>query len=87
MVAKGMRMAASLTCLQLLFAMYATFLLYFMSPTVDLRANPDNSWSAQIAKQWSGLLGCYHGPMLLELANLDAANNNTESSTDPTGGL
>lgn len=79
MAAKGMRMAASLTCLQFLFAMYATFLLYFMSPTVDLRANPDNSWSAQIAKQWSGLLGRYHGPMLLELANLDAAKNNTQN--------
>lgn len=34
-----------LTCLQFAFAVYATFLLYYMSPSVDLRTKPDFTWA------------------------------------------
>ncbi|KAG0478205.1 hypothetical protein HPP92_012924 [Vanilla planifolia] len=47
---------AALTCLQLGFAIYATFLLYYMSPAVDLRSKPDFSWASQIAQQWKNFL-------------------------------
>ncbi|CAM6128710.1 unnamed protein product [Calypogeia fissa] len=53
---KSMQVAAGLTCLQFTFAVYATFLLYFMSPSVDLTTRPDTSWASQIALQWRGLL-------------------------------
>lgn len=46
------RLVTALTCLQFAFAVYATFLLYYMSPTVDLRTKPDFAWATQIAKQW-----------------------------------
>lgn len=46
------RLVTSLTCLQFAFAIYATFLLYFMIPTVDLKTGPDVGWATQIAKQW-----------------------------------
>lgn len=46
------RLVTMLTCLQFAFAVYATFLLYFMSPAVDLRAKPDFSWATKIAHQW-----------------------------------
>lgn len=46
------RLVTTLTCLQFAFAIYATFLLYYMSPTVDLRTKPDFSWATQFAKQW-----------------------------------
>ncbi|XP_074303494.1 uncharacterized protein LOC141637965 [Silene latifolia] len=46
------RLVTVLTCLQFGFAIYATFLLYYMSPSVDLRAKPDFVWATQIAKQW-----------------------------------
>ncbi|KAK9676705.1 hypothetical protein RND81_11G094300 [Saponaria officinalis] len=46
------RLVTALTCLQFAFAIYATFLLYYMSPSVDLRTKPDFSWATQIAKQW-----------------------------------
>lgn len=46
-----MRLAAILTFMQFLFAMYATFLLYYLSPSVpDLMAQPDASWASQIVK-------------------------------------
>lgn len=35
-------LVTSLTCLQFAFAIYATFLLYFMIPTVDLKTGPDS---------------------------------------------
>lgn len=53
---KSMQVAAGLTCLQFTFAVYATFLLYFMSPSVDLITRPDTSWASQIALQWRGFL-------------------------------
>eukprot|EP01018_Ginkgo_biloba_P031332 Gb_01245 [translate_table: standard] len=46
------RLVTSLTCLQFAFAIYATFLLYFMIPTVDLKTGPDVSWATHIAKHW-----------------------------------
>ena len=47
---KGMNMAAGLTCLQFAFAIYATFLLYVMSPNMELMTDSDSSWATQIAK-------------------------------------
>lgn len=46
------RLVTALTCLQFAFAIYATFLLYYMSPTIDLRTKPDFSWATKIAHQW-----------------------------------
>ncbi|MCO5551292.1 hypothetical protein L7F22_004791 [Adiantum nelumboides] len=53
---KNTRVVASLTCLQFSFAIYATFLLYFMSPTVDLMTDNSASWASHIAKQWHGFM-------------------------------
>ncbi|GAB2275071.1 hypothetical protein Dimus_009840 [Dionaea muscipula] len=50
------RLVAALTCLQLVFAIYATFLLFYMSPTVDLQTKPDFSWASRIALQWKQLM-------------------------------
>lgn len=49
-----------LTCLQFAFAVYATFLLYFMSPSVDLRSKPDFSWATRIAHQWKQFMVSPH---------------------------
>ncbi|XP_009631262.1 uncharacterized protein [Nicotiana tomentosiformis] len=46
------RLVTVLTCLQFSFAVYATFLLYYMSPSLDLRTTPDFSWTTRIAQQW-----------------------------------
>ncbi|XP_049412269.1 uncharacterized protein LOC125875212 [Solanum stenotomum] len=46
------RVVTLLTCLQFMFAVYATFLLYYMSPSIDLRSKPDFSWTTRIAHQW-----------------------------------
>ncbi|XXG89623.1 hypothetical protein AAC387_Pa12g1582 [Persea americana] len=46
------RLVAFLTFLQFAFAIYATFLLYYMSPTVDLRTKPDFAWATRIATHW-----------------------------------
>lgn len=46
------RLVTALTCLQFAFAVYATFLLYYMSPTIDLRTKPDFTWATRIAQQW-----------------------------------
>ncbi|KAL9266705.1 hypothetical protein AKJ16_DCAP07364 [Drosera capensis] len=50
------RLVAALTCLQLAFAVYATFLLFYMSPIVDLRTKPDFSWTSRIASGWKLLI-------------------------------
>lgn len=50
------RVVTVLTCLQFAFAVYATFLLYYMSPSLDLKASPDFSWATRIAKQWKHLI-------------------------------
>ncbi|KAH0712976.1 hypothetical protein KY289_008935 [Solanum tuberosum] len=41
-----------LTCLQFSFAVYATFLLYYMSPSIDLSSKPDFTWATRIAQSW-----------------------------------
>lgn len=47
------RIVTLLTCLQFAFAVYATFLLYYMSPSIDLRTpKPDFAWASRIAQQW-----------------------------------
>ncbi|THG14198.1 uncharacterized protein LOC114273047 [Camellia sinensis] len=46
------RLVTVLTCLQFAFAIYATFLLYYMSPAIDLRTKPDFSWATRIAQHW-----------------------------------
>ncbi|KAG7019279.1 hypothetical protein SDJN02_18239, partial [Cucurbita argyrosperma subsp. argyrosperma] len=46
------KLVAGLTCLQFAFALYATFLLYYVSPAIDLRTKPDFSWATRIAQQW-----------------------------------
>lgn len=50
------RLVTMLTCLQFAFAIYATFLLYFLSPPIDLRSKPDFSWATRIAKNWRNLM-------------------------------
>ncbi|KAL8496612.1 hypothetical protein ACS0TY_020344 [Phlomoides rotata] len=54
------RLVSVLTCLQFAFAVYATFLLYYMSPSVDLRAKPDFSWATRIAHQWKQFMVTPH---------------------------
>lgn len=46
------RLVTALTFLQFAFAVYATFLLYYMSPSIDLRTKPDFTWATKIAQQW-----------------------------------
>lgn len=47
------RLVTLLTCLQFAFAVYATFLLYYMSPSIDLSTSkPDFAWASKIAQQW-----------------------------------
>ncbi|GMI92119.1 hypothetical protein like AT5G60700 [Hibiscus trionum] len=43
-------LVTALTCLQLAFAVYATILLYYMSPSIDLRTKPEFTWEARIAR-------------------------------------
>ncbi|CAA6655249.1 unnamed protein product [Spirodela intermedia] len=50
------RIVAALTCLQFAFAMYATFLLYYMSPSVDLRPKPEFSWATNIVQHWKQMV-------------------------------
>jgi hypothetical protein len=46
------KLVTLLTCLQFAFAVYATFLLYYMSPSIDLRTKPEIIWATRIAQQW-----------------------------------
>lgn len=46
------RLVTVLTCLQFSFVVYAAFLLYYMSTSLDLRTTPDFSWTTRIAQQW-----------------------------------
>ncbi|XP_051134463.1 uncharacterized protein LOC127253751 [Andrographis paniculata] len=54
------RLVTALTCLQFGFAVYATFLLYFMSPAIDLRSKPDFTWATKFAHQWRQLIVAPH---------------------------
>lgn len=46
------KLVAALTCFQFIFAAYATFLLYYISPSIDLPTKPDFTWATQLAQQW-----------------------------------
>ena len=50
------RLVAALTCLQFLFALYATFLLYYMSPSIDLRPRAEFSWATHIVQHWKQMV-------------------------------
>ncbi|KAK4408494.1 UNVERIFIED_CONTAM: hypothetical protein Sradi_1235000 [Sesamum radiatum] len=52
-LAASARLVTILTCLQFAFAIYATSLLYFMSPSLDLRT--------RIAQQWKQFIDTPHG--------------------------
>ncbi|KAL3828468.1 hypothetical protein ACJIZ3_017270 [Penstemon smallii] len=54
------RLVTVLTCLQFAFAVYATFLLYYMSPSIDLRTKPDFTWATRIAQQWKHFIVTPH---------------------------
>ncbi|KAI4373539.1 hypothetical protein MLD38_011656 [Melastoma candidum] len=54
--ASSFRFVTALTCLQFAFAVYATFLLYYLSPTIDLRTKPEFTWAARIAQSWKQLI-------------------------------
>lgn len=54
------RLVTTLTCLQFAFAVYATFLLYYMSPPIDLRTKPEFTWARSIARSWKQLIIPHH---------------------------
>ncbi|KAK6926781.1 hypothetical protein RJ641_008500 [Dillenia turbinata] len=50
------RLVTALTCLQFAFAIYATFLLYYINPAIDMRSKPDFSWATRIAQHWKQMI-------------------------------
>ncbi|KAH7425787.1 hypothetical protein KP509_11G071200 [Ceratopteris richardii] len=52
---KNRRIVVSLTCLQFLFVVYVTSLLFLLSPTVDPITENKDSWRSQL-KQWYGFV-------------------------------
>ncbi|KAJ8543943.1 hypothetical protein K7X08_025561 [Anisodus acutangulus] len=66
------KLVTVLTCLQFSFAVYATFLLYYMSPSVDLRTKPDFTWATRIAQSWKNFIIPPH-----VVSHYQEANNNT----------
>ncbi|KAG6472134.1 uncharacterized protein LOC122029049 [Zingiber officinale] len=50
------RLFPAVTCLQFCFVIYATFFLYYMSPSVDFRSRADFSWATRISHQWKHLI-------------------------------
>lgn len=54
------RLVTALTCLQFAFAVYATFLLYYMSPAIELRTKPEFTWATKIAQQWKQFIVTPH---------------------------
>ncbi|KAE8700829.1 hypothetical protein F3Y22_tig00110556pilonHSYRG00827 [Hibiscus syriacus] len=49
-------LVTTLTCLQLAFAVYATILLYYMSPSIDLATKPEFTWATRIARNMKQLI-------------------------------
>ncbi|GFZ17890.1 glycosyltransferase family protein 2 [Actinidia rufa] len=47
------RLVFVLTCFQFAFVVYATFLLYYMTPSTELISKPHFSWATKFAKQWT----------------------------------
>ncbi|XP_066319862.1 uncharacterized protein [Miscanthus floridulus] len=81
------RLVASLTCLQFAFAIYATFLLYHMSPAVDLRVNvkPDLAWATRIAQHWKQIITTQPGGGALspeEVCEHESVDFEQKKSTD-----
>ncbi|XP_059302087.1 uncharacterized protein LOC132054021 [Lycium ferocissimum] len=76
------RLVTVLTCLQFTFAVYATFLLYYMSPSIDLRSKPDFSWTTRIAQQWKQFIIPPHVmlQMLAHVAGTDKYKNSVLGS-------
>lgn len=68
------KIVVSLTCLQFGFAVYATFLLFFMSPTIDLITHHDISWASQVIRQWSGFISGTSRHQLLEVPGAASLN-------------
>lgn len=64
---RNKKIVVSLTCLQFGFAVYATFLLFFMSPTIDLITHRNISWASQVVKQWNGFISRSSRVQLLEV--------------------
>ncbi|KAI4383796.1 hypothetical protein MLD38_009595 [Melastoma candidum] len=50
------RFVAAFTCLQLAFSLYVTFLLYYLSPAIDLRTKTEFMWAARIAQSWKQIV-------------------------------
>ncbi|KAL8115519.1 uncharacterized protein LOC141664040 [Apium graveolens] len=46
------RLVTLLTCFQFAFAVYATFLVYYMSPSIDLGTKPDFTWATRFTQKW-----------------------------------
>ncbi|CAD6257531.1 unnamed protein product [Miscanthus lutarioriparius] len=81
------RLVASLTCLQFAFAIYATFLLYYKSPAVDLRVNvkPDLAWATRIAQHWKQIITTQPGGGALspeEVCEHESIDFEQKKSTD-----
>lgn len=69
-----------LTLIQIAFAIYATFLLYYMSPTIDLRTKPEFSWATRIARQWKNFII----PVEQQFDKPHAVSRYQESSVSPS---
>ncbi|XP_073154103.1 uncharacterized protein [Henckelia pumila] len=73
------RLVSVLTCLQFAFAVYATFLLYYMSPAVDLKTKPDFSWATRIARQWKQFIATPH-----VVSHYEASNSFIQGKVSPS---
>ncbi|GJM87285.1 hypothetical protein PR202_ga03225 [Eleusine coracana subsp. coracana] len=85
------RLVGALTCLQFGFAIYATFLLYYMSPAVDLRVGvkPDLAWASRLAQHWRQMMATtnHHQPSsssLEEVCEQESIDFEQKKSTDAT---
>ncbi|XP_004515514.1 uncharacterized protein [Cicer arietinum] len=77
------KFVAALTCLQFFFAVYATFLLYYMGPSIDLRTKPDFT---RIAQHWKQLMITPHtvGHYQESASSLIQEENNQFQPTIPS---
>ncbi|GJM87186.1 hypothetical protein PR202_ga03114 [Eleusine coracana subsp. coracana] len=84
------RLVGALTCLQFGFAIYATFLLYYMSPAVDLRVGvkPDLAWASRLAQHWRQMISTTNQPpsssSLEEVCEHESIDFEQKKSTDAT---
>ncbi|GFZ17889.1 glycosyltransferase family protein 2 [Actinidia rufa] len=75
--ASSKRFVVVLTCLQFAFAVYATFLLFYMSQSTELRSKLDFSWATKIAQQWKHFISPSHVVSL----NQESSNSLTPQIT------